>query len=110
TYIRHHHLGLVAIFIAVTGTAYASNQLAPDHPGATAAKKERGPKGPQGPAGPQGPQGAQGLPGVQGPPGQSGSSDTGSQILGKVGLVDGSGPGQNQDSINGLNSPASVAP
>jgi len=60
SYIRQHHLGLVAIFIALTGTAYASNQLAPVHPTAKAAKVKRRARGPQGPPGPQG---------IPGPPG-----------------------------------------
>ena len=43
-YIRQHHLGLIAIFIAVTGTAYASDQLAPKHQSqrASAAKAKTG--------------------------------------------------------------------
>jgi hypothetical protein len=63
-YIRQHHVGLIALFIALTGTAYAGTQLA-DHPAnlqAHQAKKKKkkkvksipGPAGPQGPAGPAG--------------------------------------------------------
>jgi len=100
TYIRQHHLGLVAIFIALTGTAYASNQITL-HPPAHASKK----KPRRGPQGPQGPQGGQG---VQGPPGQdgTGSPDTPAQVLGKLVTVDGSGSGLDADLIDGLNSTA----
>jgi len=48
-YIRRHHLGLIAIFIALTGTTYASSQVAPKDQQATSAKVKRGPRGPQGP-------------------------------------------------------------
>ena len=65
TWVRQNILGLVAIFIALSGTAVAT-QVA-SQPGATTAKKKvrRGPPGPQGPAG------FQGATGVQGPPGPS---------------------------------------
>jgi hypothetical protein len=62
-YIRQHHLGLIAIFIALSGTAVAANVATEEAKRAVnkgveakpAAKKgKRGPRGPQGPAGPQG--------------------------------------------------------
>jgi hypothetical protein len=63
-YIRQHHIGLIALFIALTGTAYAGAQFAnrPSHLQGHQAKKKkkkkvkrvRGPVGPQGPAGPPG--------------------------------------------------------
>ena len=62
-WIRSNILGLVAIFIALSGTAVAANVAS--QPGGyadKAAKKKkkvkRGPAGPAGPAGPQGPPGA----------------------------------------------------
>jgi hypothetical protein len=61
-WIRSNILGLVAIFIALGGSAVAT-QVATKQ-GATTAKKKRGPPGPPGPAGapgPVGPQGAAGL-------------------------------------------------
>ena len=61
-YIRHHHIGLVALFVALTGTAYAGTQVAghPGNPQAVKAKKKKAKRGPQGPAGPQGIPGAKG--------------------------------------------------
>jgi hypothetical protein len=78
-YLRQHHIGLIALFIALTGTAYAGTQVA-SHPfdqqaaKATKKKVKRGPRGPQGPAGPVGPAGPQGLTGPAGPAGKPGSS------------------------------------
>jgi hypothetical protein len=65
-YIRQHHIGLIALFIALTGTAYAGTQLTsgPARPLAQQAKKKKKKvkliPGPQGPAGPQGSAGAPG--------------------------------------------------
>jgi hypothetical protein len=63
-WVRNNILGLVAIFIALSGTAVATN-VANDRSGGkpeaqAAKKKKRGPAGPTGPHGAQGPQGAQG--------------------------------------------------
>jgi hypothetical protein len=59
----------VAIFIALSGTAVAT-QVATDGSAESAKKKaRRGPPGPAGPAGPQGLQGPQGPQGTQGVPG-----------------------------------------
>jgi hypothetical protein len=69
-YIRQHHIGLIALFIALTGTAYAGTQVA-SHPGDSGAQKakkkkkvKRGPAGPRGPVGPQGPKGDTGAAGT----------------------------------------------
>ena len=65
-WVRDNVLGLVAIFIALSGSAAAVQVAHQDGatPTAKKAKKvKRGPRGPQGPAGPQGPQGQQGPPG-----------------------------------------------
>jgi hypothetical protein len=55
-YIRRHHIGLVALFVALTGTAYAGTQVAGHlaNPRLVKAKKKKAKRGPQGPAGPQG--------------------------------------------------------
>jgi hypothetical protein len=67
-WIRHNILGLVAIFIALGGTAFAA-QVAGNHGKAHAAKKvKRGPPGPAGSQGPVGPQGTAGPPGTAGGP------------------------------------------
>jgi hypothetical protein len=60
-WIRSNILGLVAIFIALSGTAVAAN-VASDG-GNAAAKKKKGKAGPRGPAGPAGPPGATGAAG-----------------------------------------------
>jgi hypothetical protein len=64
-WIRNNILGLVAIFIALSGTAVAAN-VASDGGNATAAKAKKGPRGPRGPAGPAGAPGAPGLTGAAG--------------------------------------------
>lgn len=60
-WIRNNILGLVAIFIALSGTAVAT-QVAREtvHSAKKVKKVKRGPAGPQGPAGPPGAQGQQG--------------------------------------------------
>jgi hypothetical protein len=56
-YIRQHHIGLIALFVALTGTAYAGTQVAghrADRQAISAKKKKklkRGPAGPKGDAG-----------------------------------------------------------
>jgi hypothetical protein len=106
-WIRNNILGLVAIFIALSGSAVAT-QVARDYSVkkvvTIAAKgKKRGPAGPQGPAGPAGSQGAPGSPGAAG---NDGSPDTGAQILAKLDPVDGSGSGLDADSLDGQSSTA----
>ena len=71
-WIRSNVLGLVAIFIALGGTAVAA-QVAGDPEAQPAAKKKKkkakaGPVGPQGPSGAQGQAGPQGAQGPPGPP------------------------------------------
>jgi hypothetical protein len=61
TWLRHNILGLVAIFIALSGTAVATQVAEERDSSATkAAKKKRGPRGFPGPQGPQGPPGPPG--------------------------------------------------
>jgi collagen triple helix repeat protein len=102
-YLRRHHLSIVALVFALSGTAYAASALQANSVGTkqirdqavtlgkistaarSALKGERGPQGPQGTAGSQGTQGAQGTqgnPGPQGVPGPtaSASASTGTNI------------------------------
>ncbi len=79
SWVRNNVLGLIAIFIALSGTAVAT-QVVTKQGAQTAAKKKakpgpRGPAGPQGLAGPQGPAGPQGLTGPS--TGQAGGDLTG---------------------------------
>ena len=64
-YIRRHHIGLIALFVAMTGTAYAGTQMVghPTNHQTLKAKKKKVVRGPAGPAGPQGPKGDTGSPG-----------------------------------------------
>jgi hypothetical protein len=62
-WVRGNILGLVAIFIALSGSAVAT-QVATKQGATTAAKKKRGPRGPAGPPGATGPVGAQGAAGL----------------------------------------------
>jgi hypothetical protein len=91
SYIKRHHLALLALFFALGGTAFAAgNALLPGNSvgtkqvingslqtsdlsktARTALKGNRGPTGPAGAQGAQGPQGAMGAQGVPGAPGQS---------------------------------------
>ena len=73
-WVRSNVLGLVAIFIALSGTAVATQVADDDSKGNAQAskKKKRGPAGPQGAQGPQGVQGPQGLQGEQGVQGNPG--------------------------------------
>ena len=100
-YIRQHHLGLIAIFIALSGTAYASDQLAQQQDqGASAAKAKgkgkRGPRGPQGPPGPTGPPG----PAI----GPAGGALTGSYPNPGI-AANAVGPGQIADTERAINLP-----
>jgi hypothetical protein len=101
-YLRQHHLALVAIFIALTGTAYAGNQMGQKPQAVTAKKKKK--VGPRGPIGPAGPQGIPGPPGAPGAPGADGSPDTPGQVLAKLLGVDGSGSGLDADLLDGSSS------
>src|SRR3954467_776380 len=94
-YVRRHHVGLLALFVAMSGTAYAAT-LPRNSVGTTQLKKNAvnsakvrngsllstdfkagqlpaGPRGPVGQQGALGPQGAQGVPGPQGPEGEQGT-------------------------------------
>jgi hypothetical protein len=65
-WVRSNVLGLVAIFLALSGSAVAAN-VASDSNHASSAKKKKVKRGPAGPPGAQGPQGIQGQQGVAGP-------------------------------------------
>jgi hypothetical protein len=65
-WVRSNVLGLLAIFLALTGTAVAANVGDGGHH-AGVAKKKKVKRGPAGPAGPAGAQGIQGQQGVAGP-------------------------------------------
>jgi hypothetical protein len=110
TYVRRHHLALIALFIALGGTSYAAVKLPRNSVGSaqlkrnavTGAKVKHGsllaadfkpgqlPAGQQGPVGPQGPKGDAGAPGPQGATGPRGpQGDTGPQgATGPTGTVD----------------------
>jgi len=93
-YVRRHHLGMLALFAALSGTAYAAS-LPRNSVGTAQLKRNAvtsakvkprsllasdfrrgqlpaGPQGPQGPQGPTGPRGPEGLHGVEGPRGPVG--------------------------------------
>ena len=84
-YFARHHVSLLALAVALSGTAYAATQLEPDSVGTkhikdrAVTKKKisrkaiadlRGARGPRGLTGPQGLQGVQGAAGPEGPAGQ----------------------------------------
>jgi hypothetical protein len=75
SWIRSNVLGLIAIFIALSGSAVAIETT--DNPLGTEGKaaKKKGKRGPRGPAGPPGPQGQPGTPGEPGAPGATGPSE-----------------------------------
>jgi hypothetical protein len=86
TYLRRHHVGLLALVIALGGSSYAVSQLPKHSVGAkqlrpaavtepklsAKVRKKLSQPGPEGPAGPQGAPGPQGLPGLPGQPGVQG--------------------------------------
>jgi hypothetical protein len=97
SYVRRHHLGLLALFVALSGTAYAAtlprnsvgtaqlkrnavtsakvkprSLLASDFRRGQLQAGPRGPAGPQGPAGPEGATGARGAEGATGARGAEG--------------------------------------
>ena len=96
-YVRQHHLGMLALFIALSGTAYAAtlprNSVGPRQIKKNAVNSAKvknasllardfrrgqlpsGPTGPQGPAGPRGPQGAAGANGSDGSDGANGATN-----------------------------------
>ena len=106
-YLRRHHIGLLALFIALGGTSYAAAKLPKNSVGSrqirsgavTQSKLEKsirtqlskpgpagatGPQGPKGDTGAQGPQGVQGVAGTKGDKGDSGltSGDVGGINIG----------------------------
>jgi collagen triple helix repeat protein len=97
SYLRRHHIGMLALFIALSGTAYAAtlprnsvgtaqlknnavttakvdnrSLLATDFKSGQLPAGPRGAQGAQGAQGPQGAQGAQGAQGLKGEPGADG--------------------------------------
>jgi hypothetical protein len=96
SWVRRNILGLVAIFIALSGSAAAATVVIQhDSKGSARAKASkkakpgpRGPAGAQGAAGPQGPAGAQGVQGVQGVQGPGGTEawhELGAPVAGNCG-------------------------
>jgi hypothetical protein len=76
-WIRNNVLGLVAIFVALGGSAVAAG-IAGHGSGPVARVAGKGRRGPRGPRGRRGPQGPKGVQGIQGPKGDQGiQGDTG---------------------------------
>jgi pilus assembly protein FimV len=75
-------VALIALFVAMGGTGYATTQLGQDHGTAQVAKKKKHKKGSKGPAGPQGPQGPRGATGAPGAPGAAGAAGAPGTALG----------------------------
>jgi Collagen triple helix repeat (20 copies) len=92
SYVRRHHLGMLALFVALSGTAYAatlprnsvgtaqlkrnavtSAKVKPRSLLASDFRQGQLPAGPQGPQGPQGPRGPEGPPGARGAEGATGA-------------------------------------
>src|SRR5690349_23207985 len=96
-YLKRHHIGLLALFIALGGTSYAAAKLPRNSVGTAQLRKgavttaklshdaqaklkaagRPGPAGPKGDAGVAGAPGAQGLQGIQGPKGDPGPTSAG---------------------------------
>jgi hypothetical protein len=117
TYVRRHHIALLALFFALGGTAVAaSNSLLPRNSvgsaqvingslakgdlsskairalkGNRGAQGAPGAAGPQGPAGPQGAQGPQGIQGPAGTPGANGTAIAYASVTG-TGTVETNAP------------------
>ena len=73
-FIRNNVIGLLALFVALSGTAVAANMASKQGSGGSAntAASKKGKIGPVGPAGPAGPAGAPGAAGLRGATGASG--------------------------------------
>jgi hypothetical protein len=90
-YLKRHHIGLLALFIALGGTSYAAAKLPRNSVGtaqlrkgavttaklSSGALKQVGKPGPAGPKGDTGAQGPQGVQGIQGPKGDPGPTSAG---------------------------------
>jgi hypothetical protein len=100
-WIRSNVLGLIAIFVALSGSAVAA-QVASDPGAQTAAKKKKVKRGPPGPAGPQGAQGVQGPVGpATGPAGGSLAGTYPNPTL----APDAAGPAEIQNPTRSVNIP-----
>lgn len=124
-YLRRHHIGLLALFIALGGTSYAATKLPKNSVGSTQIRSgavseaklakavksklgKTGPKGatgasgPAGPAGPPGPAGAAGATGATGPRGPQGEQ-------GPIGPEGPQGPaGPTSAGVGGVNGSVNV--
>jgi hypothetical protein len=112
-YLAHHHLGLLALFVALGGTAHAAIQLGANdvksrHIGKGQVKRAdlaknavNSSKVANGSLVRRDFAGGQLLQGEQGPPGPPGSPDTPQNVLAKLVQVDGGGSGLDADRLNG---------
>jgi hypothetical protein len=103
--LRRHVVGLLALFVALGGTAVAVTSDPAENgptPSAETAKKKKAKKGRRGPQGPPGPQGAQGVPGQPGQDGAAGApGSNGSTGSAGPGLFSGSAPTFIQNDVAG---------
>ncbi len=110
-YVRRHHWGLIATFIALGGTAYAAteikrNSIKTKHiaKGAVAANKLKKDAVRSSKVKNRSLKAIDFAPGQlpEGPPGPAGSPDTPQQVLDKILQVDGSGSGLDADRVDGV--------
>jgi hypothetical protein len=97
---------LIALFVALTGTAYAGTQVASHqaNPGVSKAKKKKVKRGPAGPPGPAGQQGAKGDAGSPGSP--AASVNTG--VVGFSGAIDAFAPVSGASTVTTANPESDV--
>ena len=109
-WIRHNILGLVAIFIALGGTAIAASVGSHDSERKAHTSKKRRWRGPAGPQGQPGAQGGQGLQGDQGAQGIPGTTFADVDIYGVSASV-GAGPQLVEVGVTcaGADTPAAVS-